>query len=442
MAGAGRCASCGAELPAGAGFCPRCGTAVGSVPVIPLVGEGPSSAPRHEPATTPTSARTLAVLLIVGLAVVVGLSFLAGGDDGDDEEEFTAPSTTTTSRPTTSTTRPPATSTSTSVPPGGVPAPEPLLAEGVVMDDGYGMAIVAVTGDGLVAVDPTTGVELALGGPESTLGVRQVMWTGDALVVLADQRLWRYEDDTTWRELDLAERRVDWIDDSGAIFLSSGGPVADLAAVAPDGTVSVVEGPSTLWGAAGAFGLTADGAVVSTFDGIFLVRDGASRRIATGRALGVGGDRLLRHSCDDAMICRVSIGTVRDADLTDEITLAPLPGALELWAGGVSPDGRRAWVMGWNPEDPRETTWVGDERRWVGIPTVSVRRETLRWSTDGRALLWVDEAPALNVAQLEELGASGREPLLTFPLDRGRLRSGDTGWLLTFVPLDALPFGS
>ncbi|QGG95525.1 zinc ribbon domain-containing protein [Actinomarinicola tropica] len=430
MAGAGRCASCGAELPAGASFCPRCGASVGSVPVIPLVGEGPGDASSGEPSEgSSRSARTVAGVVLGVLAVVVGLSLFAGGDDGaEDDAAPTSSSTTSTTRQRTTTTRPRATTTTV---PGEVP---PLLADGLTVD-GHGTAVVAVTPEGIVAVDPSTGTEVVLGAPDPEVEVRHLQWTGDVLVASGAQRIWWWADDG-WREVELGDRRVDWIDPSGTVLLAGEGPVPDLGAVRPDGTLEVLEAAAATWGSGGAIGMVSEGAVFSTFDGIFLAGRDGPRRIASGRLLDVAGDVVLRHSCDDTFECRVSLGRIRNGELVDETVLDPLPVAAELWSGSASPDGRSAWVAGWDPSVPEELTWVGGADGWVDLPLLGPGRESTQWSADGRALFWIDQLTALRVAEI----GSGGEPSVV-GLDRGRLRSGDMGWLVAFVPLDVLPFG-
>lgn len=426
----GRCASCGAGLPVGAAFCPSCGAAVDAVPVLPLAGERSAAdldATRDE---RPRSGRTLVAVVAAVIGVLVVLSSFSGGEDPGEEAGSTS---------TTSTTRPPRTTTTG---PTSTSVPGPVLPGGA-LPAASGLALVGRHGDGIVVVELGSGAQATVAGPPSgpadLLGV-----SAGGLLALSDGEvalLGGPGADSPWRPIDVSGWRVDWIDPRGLLVLGvrDAAGVTTFGGVDADGSVVVLPLDDRFQAASSGVAAVEGGRVLlSTLDGVYQVaEDGTADRVATGRLLDVANGRLLRYGCDDSFDCRASVVDLSGA--APELVLPPLPIPGDYWVGGLSPDGRRVWVSGYDQRTGREVLHVHDGERWTSTDVDAGSMGSYRWTEDGSTLVWIDSV-AGEVSSLA-VGGPAAGVVTTVAIERDGLRRDDNGQIAVLVPVSMLPPG-
>jgi hypothetical protein len=407
------------------------------VPVLPLVGDEPASAP--EDGGTPVgSGRTLVGVLVAVVLVLVVLSTLSGGDgaeDGEGEQDAAATTTSTTERRTSTTRRP----TTTTVP-GVAPA---LLEEGAALDPGLDLVAIADTREGgIVAVDLGTGAQVEI--PDAPGSPNAMAWTGEALLAQTGEGLVRLAGtiDAPWVPVDTGGAAVGWMDPSGLVSLHDSSTMwPTSAAVDGDGVLRTwrpsTEVSSQLMGS-GRTEVLGDMLLVETADGIFTVDpDGEVRRLSYGRLIGTGGDRAMIRRCDDRLRCEMVL-LDRAGVATPLPRLAP---DVQAWAGGVAPNGTDAWVAGSSLNGGETNRWVAAGDEWV--PIANFRGyfdpygggQTTGWASDGRMAWWDQHREVIEVVDPRDPQA---EPL-AIAVNANAIRDQDMGRLVLLVPRTALP---
>lgn len=428
-------------MPEGASFCPRCGAPADAVPVLPLVGEGPGDAEPLDDGP-PRSGRTLLGLAVAVVLVLVVLSTLSSGDDGQSGEPEESASTTSTTRPRTSTTQRP---TTTAVPgtPGQLLAPDAVLPLGVEL-----LAIADARDGALVVADLGTGLQVEI--PEPPTPIRNVVWTGDVVLAQTADGIVRLAGDGSapWLPVDVGDARVGWLDWNGlVIFESAESPWGEPTVVGADGTVRTWTLPANigmqLMRSGGARGLLGDAVLLETSDGIYTVGlDGAIDRLSYGRVVGIGRDRVLVQRCDENLRCELVV-----ADTGGGVRRLPDLGTdVEVWVGGVSPDGRTAWVGGGSPfggGGATEGIWMLSGDEWIPIGGEGTGfgqgypyGAPPTWSSDSTRVAWWDMVRSVvHVADARDPAAAPVE----VQVDRGVADSSDMGEVVVLVPRDAVP---
>ena len=341
--------------------------------------------------------------MVLGLVVLVIVLSLIAGDGGDDGS---APDTTT------PTTRPSATSTTL---PRSSSSSAPILADGEALDPSFDMALVSFRSNGTVVVaDLGTGHEHVLEDRVPLAPIQAVSWIGSTFVARSVGReLHRLVPGTPndWEIVDTLGLGADpyWPGPSGLVYLWD---PADLnvsgmrfGVVEPTGGLRLLDGPASVF-LGTPVGLLGDSAVFNTGDGVYLLGpDQQPRRHAYGTVLGVGGDRMVRRSCDELLECRLLLeepatGTVVDLGRLDPdafiVTASPSPDGQAVALVAATSDELSVRILPVRPT--RALTWVIGPR-WS-------EPQMLQWSGDGNGLVWLD----VDQRQVRSIRWRGAEP--------------------------------
>lgn len=424
-------------MPDGASFCPSCGAAIDAIPVLPLVGESTADVEPDDDGPS-RSGRTLLGLVVGVVLVLVVLSTFAGGDDGEGGETEDAASTTSTTRPRPSTTQRP---TTTTVPgtPGRLLVDERPALLGLEM-----LAIADAREGGMIVVDLGTGRQIEI--PEPTSPLRSLVWTGEVVLAQADFGILRLGGDAAepWVPVDVGEGRVAWLDWNGLVGVQAvDGPDGEPAVVDRDGTLRTWALPpsvaSQVMRYGGARAVLGDSLVLDTPDGIYTIDpDGRIDRLSFGRVVATGSDSVILRRCDEGLRCELVHVDVTGA----ERRLPDPPEEIDLWAGGVAPNGRSAWLGGASPVDGREALWVLDGDTWIpvgedgGLRFGGLPYGGATWASDGDRIAWWDQSRAT----IEVVDATDpTRPSVEIGTNRGVVDEADMGEVVVLVPRDAVP---